>query len=410
MTSEDNPPTFEPTTHAYRWAMLGGVWLVYFCFGLTSAGLAPLVKPIGDELGLSHAAMGSVMGAWPLVYIASAIPCGAFLDRVGPRRALFLAAMSIALSGVLRGLAVDHLSLFLAVAVFGVGGPLISVGAPKLIALWFAGKERGLAMGIYITGPFLGMVLAVSLTNSVMMPLSGEDWRVVLFCYAAFIAAASAAWLAISAHPASRRVERQIAAEPKRSQLKVFASLVRLPAVRIILIMSGGIFFYNHGLNNWLPEILRSGGMDIVTAGFWAAVPNAIGIVASLLIPRLAVPERRHAILLALIACAGAAALLMQNPEGPLLATGLLLQGLARGALMTIAVLLLVETRGVDSQSTGLAGGLFFSAAEIGGVLGPLSVGFLADFSGGFQAPLYMMAAVCVVLALLLARHRRVAG
>jgi len=171
------PHCFKPGEDPYRWAMLGGVWLLYFCFGLIAAAMAPLVQPITEEMGLSHAAMGGVLGAWPLFYIASAIPCGAFLDRVGSRRALFLAMSIIALSGALRGLAPGHLGLFLAVAAFGLGGPLISVGAPKLITQWFETRERGLAMGIYITGPALGGILALSVTNGVLMPLFVQDWR-----------------------------------------------------------------------------------------------------------------------------------------------------------------------------------------------------------------------------------------
>ena len=60
----------------------------------------------------------------------------------------------------LRSIANGYLLLFLAVALFGVGGPLVSVGAPKLIASWFEGKERGLAIGIYSTGPTIGAVTA----------------------------------------------------------------------------------------------------------------------------------------------------------------------------------------------------------------------------------------------------------
>ncbi len=74
---------------------------------------------------------------------------------------------------------------------------------------------------------------------------------------------------------------------------------------------------------------------------------------------------------------------------------------------MTIIVLILMETRGLAAQSRGLAGGLFFSSAEIGGVLGPLSVGFLFDATGGFSAALYLLTGVCAVLVLLLARLRR---
>lgn len=407
MSDAEAPDDFKPEADPYRWAMLGGVWLAYFCFGVIATAMAPLVKAITEDLGLSHAAMGGVLGAWPLVYIASAIPCGAFLDRVGPRRALFLAVLVIALSGALRGLAPGHVSLFLAVGVFGLGGPLISIGAPKLITLWFETRERGLAMGIYITGPALGGILALSITNSVLMPLFDHDWRAVLFVYAGFVGACSLAWLAISAHRSARAVERMVAAEPRRPQLQVFAELLRLPAVQTVLLMAIGIFFFNHGLNNWLPEILRSGGMSPAAAGYWASIPTAVGIAGALVIPRLALPERRVAILLGLFLCAGAATLLIQGPAGPLLAGGLMVQGIARSSMMTVAVLVLMETRGLAAQSRGLAGGLFFSAAEIGGVLGPLTVGFLSDATGGFAAPLYLMTGICLVLMMLLARLRR---
>lgn len=40
--------------------------------------------------------MGSIMGAWQLTYIASAIPCGIFLDRIGSKWALTLGALVIA--------------------------------------------------------------------------------------------------------------------------------------------------------------------------------------------------------------------------------------------------------------------------------------------------------------------------
>ena len=403
-----SPPT--PTEHPYRWAMLGGVWLLYFCFGLVATAMAPLVKPVTEELGLSHSAMGSVMGAWPLVYIVSAIPCGALLDRFGLRRSLFLAAMIVAASGALRSLATDHLSLFLAVAVFGLGGPLISIGAPKLIGLWFEGRDRGLAMGIYITGPALGGISALSLTNSVVMPLAGGSWRTTLLAYAAFALGCGIAWLAIGAHGASRSVERRVAAEPKSPQRPVFAGLLRLRAVRIVLLMSICIFFFNHTLNNWLPEILRSGGMDARSAGFWASIPTVVGIACSLVIPRLAIPSRRLAILFSLFVCAALAPLLIQGGTGAVLVAGLGLQGIARGSMMTIAILVLMETPDVGPRHMGAAGGLFFSAAEIGGVLGPLTIGFLFDLAGGFAAGLYLLTAVSAALMVLLWALRRGAG
>ena len=400
----DEPPLAPDLSapHPYRWVMLAGVWLVYYCFGLQTAAMAPLVKPVTDDLGLSYSAMGAVLGAWQLVYIATALPCGAFLDRVGLRRALFLSAVIMAASGMLRSLAVDHLTLFLAVALFGFGGPLISIGAPKLISQWFTGSERGLAMGLYITGPSIGNITALALTNSVMMPLAGGSWRAVLFTYAVFALGAGLAWLAISSHEANRTMEKTVDTGPKASQVQIFAGLIRLRPVRIVLIMSIGIFFFNHALNSWLPEILRSGGMDAKSAGYWSSVPTAAGIVGALLIPRLAIPSRRLAILFLLFLSAGVASLLLQTGVGLPLATGLVLQGLARSSMMTVSVLVLMETRDVDSRNMGAAGGMFFSAAEIGGVLGPLTIGSLSDLTGGFTAGLYLLTGICLALMALL--------
>ena len=398
---------FVASEHPYRWAVLAGLWFMYFCFGLTVASLAPLVLPITRALDISHAAMGSVLGAWPLVYIAAAVPSGAILDRLGPRRSLFIAMLIIAISGLMRGAAHSYLAMFIAVAMFGLGGPMISVGAPKLVSQWFVGKERGLAMGIYITGPSLGAVASLSLTNSILMPLFDGDWRRVMSVYAGLAFVAGVVWLFVGSHPAARALEKQNAAEPKAGQIAVFKHLIGLRPVQLVMLMSMCMFFFTHSLNNWLAEILRSGGMSPSASGYWASIPMLVGIISALAIPRLATPERRVYILAGLIASAGAATLLLQAGSGPLLALALICQGIARGSMVTVSVLMLMELRGVDQRNTGAVSGLFFSAAEIGGVLGPLSVGVLHDATGSFTSALYVLTAVCTVLLLLLGLLRR---
>ena len=400
-------PPVSPDEHGYRWAVLGGVWLIYFGFGLLSAAMAPLIDPVSRDLGLSYTTMGAILGAWPLVYIVAAAPCGAFVDRVGIRWSLFLAALIIAASGGLRAVAFDAVSLFVAVGLFGIGGPLISIGAPKAIAQWFRGAERGFAMGVYITGPALGNMLALVLTNSVLMPLSGGSWRQVMLIHTGFILAAGLAWFALGGHRVNRAVER--AARHRESvagQLAVFAMLLRLPSIRVILAMSIGAFFLHHALGNWLPEILRSGGMEASAAGLWSGVPTAIGIAGALLIPRYATPPRRFAILFALSLSTGAGALMLLLAGVPALVAAVILQGVARGSLIAVMILVLMETRGVDPRHTGAAVGLFFSAAEIGGVLGPLAIGAASDLTGGFDAGLWLLGAVSAGVIALLYLHR----
>jgi len=390
--------------HPYRWVMLAGVWLLYFSFAMIVASIAPLVQVIETDIGIGHATMGTVLGAWPLIYIASSAPCGALLDRFGPRRMLFLALLVIALSAALRSLSTSYIELFLSVVVFGIGGPVVSAGAPKVISLWFSGQDRGLAVGIYYTGNAFGGIYALSMTNSVMMPLLGNDWRNVMLAYSAFALCAGLIWLGISSHPASRDMEIRLAAEDKPPFIQVFFELIKNPLVRTILTMAIFILFFNHGLNNWMPTILQSYGMDATQAGYWASLPTAIGALSALIIPRLATGERRFTIMAGVLTAAMLTTMMIYTATMPWLGLGLILQGICRSAMTAIAILILMDLNHGKSHHVGAASGLYFSAGEIGGALGPMSVGVLADVTEGFAVPLFMMTGVSLVLMLLLAR------
>ncbi len=382
----------------YRWLVLFGLWLVYLTFGMTTASLAPLVEPITRDLGIGHGSMGFVFGVWQIAYIISAVPCGGLHDRIGITRSIFLGAMVVAASALLRSLAFDYVSLCLAVVLFGIGGPIISTGSPKLVSTWFAGAERGLAMGIYVTGSGSGTILALALTNSVVMPAFGQDWHKVLQLWSVLAFSAGLVWLAITAHPIVRHKEKIAAALPRQSQRTVIAQLLRLPSVRILLAMAAGTFIFNHSLNNWLPEILRARGFTPAQAGFWATTPIIVGILGSLTLPRLATPERRHIMLCCVFGVAILATLLLQAKSGPLLFAGMILQGIARSTMFTVMMLTLMEMRDVGDRNTGTASGLLFTAAEMGGASGPILLGLVHDATGGFSAGLAILTIVTSLL------------
>ena len=181
-----------------RWLLLAGLWLSYLSFGVIAASIAPLVATIRTDLNLSNAALGSVMGAWQLVYIVSAIPCGILLDRLGARKAITLGVLLIAVSAAGRAFADSYWALLFAVMLFGLGGPIISSGAPKVVTSIFTGSKRGLAMGIYMTGPTLGGIVALTLTHPVLLPLFEDSWRYVMLLWAILAGVGAVVWLLIS--------------------------------------------------------------------------------------------------------------------------------------------------------------------------------------------------------------------
>ena len=357
--------------------ILFGVWSCYAAFGLTATSLAPLVPLIEADLSISHTAMGSIMGAWQLTYIAFAIPGGILLDKIGSRFALTTGVLIIACSAMLRGLSDDYFSMLFAVMLFGVGGPIVSAGAPKIITRWFQGSDRGLAMGIYMTGPAIGGVISLTLTHSVLLPLLGS-WQNLMFLNAGIALLVALLWFVIASRSSMRSAEALTRSTQDKQPLLI-GTLLKQPAVQLVLIMSVGVFMVNHGLNNWLPSILQTTGMTLIEAGYWAAIPTVIGILGSLTIPRLATPGRRFEILLGLGLAAAIATILLQFTHPALQTSGLILQGLARSSLMTVLILTLVELPGIGDKYAGMASGLFFSAAEVGGVMGPIALGVLYD-------------------------------
>jgi len=240
------------------------------------------------------------------------------------------------------------------------------------------------------------------------MPMTGNDWRSTLFVYAAMVAIAGVVWFAISSRAAGRLHDpKQVSTGTIRAQFQIFAKLLRLVTVRLVLLLAVGIFIFNHSLNNWLPEILRTGGMNPVEAGFWASVPSLVGTAAALTLPRFATGSRRIPVLLATVLLAAVATVLIAWASGALLGLGLIFQGIARGAMIPIAMFVLMETREVDASVMGAAGGLFYTAAETGGVLGPTLTGVLADATGGFLVPLMALTAVCLLCAVLVVLLKR---
>jgi CP family cyanate transporter-like MFS transporter len=382
-----------------RWLILLGLWLCYFSFGAIAASIAPLVPLIQADIGLSHSALGSIMGAWQLVYIAAAIPAGMLLDRLGARLAITLGVCLIAVSALGRAFAEDYWQLLGAVMLFGLGGPIISSGAPKVVTDIFTGSQRGLAMGIYMTGPTLGGILALTLTHTVLLPGFNQDWRQIMLLWGGIALIAAVIWLAI-ASTSHTWTERDEHPPERRSGSAVLPGLLATPGVVLLLCMAAGAFLINHGLNNWLPELLRNGGMTLSEASNWAALPMLIGIIGSLTIPRLATPPRRLRILLALCISSSVASVLLTIDEPGILTSALLIQGLVRSSLMTVLILTLMELPGMKQQHAGTASGLFFSAAEVGGVLGPLGLGVLYDLTQGFNIGLYFLSAVAALMAL----------
>ncbi len=374
---EDVATGLPPHQQPYRWLLLLLLWLLYFSFGVVIRSPSPLVTPIIRDLQMTYSQMGFVLGSWQMTYIVFAIAAGIIMDRWGIRRSILFGALVIGLSALLRASAGGFFSFLFFVALFGVGGPMISIGCPKAIATWFKGQERGTAIGIYTTGPWIGGMVSLAATNGVVMPLTGYSWRMTFASYGVMTFIFAGLWWL-----GAREVDAE-ASTDRFNVPRVLAELFSVRRVRLILLSGLLSFGIMHGYFAWLPAILENAGMSPVRAGVASALPFLTSIPAVLIIPRYVHADYRGWLIGLLALLAGLSVVWVVVLDWPVV-PGLLLFGISGPCLMPLLVLTLMETPEVASKYLGSATGVFFCVAEIGGFLGPFCLGYLVDLSGTF--------------------------
>jgi len=376
----------------YRWVILAMVWLVYVAMGSTMSSTSPLVTPILTDLKMSYGEMGVILGSWQPVFIPFALIAGIILDRWGIRRTLFIASLIIALSVGLRYFATGFTTLLIMTALFGVGAPFISLGAPKAVSLWFTGRERATAVGIYMTAPSIGAMFTLAATNSLIMPLTGNSWRLTFLFYSLLALSCGFLWLLFA------RDVKQTVDSPQTSLRAVFVRIIKVYNVRIVLIAGLITGFMNHGFGQWLPKMIEYSGVSPEIAGYLASIVIAVGIPSTLFLPRL-VPQRLRGRFLALFAVIASAGILITATESSWAIVGLVLYGTAIVNLIPLLTVVLMDVPQVSAETMGLASGIFFAFLQIGGFLGPTLMGITTGSTGSFLAGIWTLVIAGLALA-----------
>jgi cyanate permease len=269
---------------------------------------------------------------------------------------------------------------------------LISIGCPKVIAQWFEGRGRSLAVGTFMSGSWIGGIFALSATNRFIMPLTGYSWRLTFFLYGLFALGVAMLWWFLAREaPSDGRGDGA-------GIIDVFFRLIRVRSVRILLLSGLLSFAVNHGYTNWLPKILEARGMSPSVAGFAASLPLLAGIPAVFALPLL-IPSRFRAKSIGLLAFIAALAILaLMKASGVFLLIGLAVFGVVGSAMIPLLVLALMETPEVGARYMGYAGGIFYCISDFGGFLGPLAVGALVDLTGSFISGAVFLTILCLVI------------
>ena len=136
----------------------------------------PLLPLIHDDLSMSEAQVGTLVGLPLALFALAAVPGSLLVARLGARTTLVAGLLLAGIASGARGFADGLTSLYLATIVMGLGISVMQPALPRLVREWTP-TRIGLGTAVYTNGMLIGAVTPIALTFSVVMPAVGGSWR-----------------------------------------------------------------------------------------------------------------------------------------------------------------------------------------------------------------------------------------
>lgn len=370
-----------------RWIILILMLASFSATFMTRFIWSPLGSTVAPILGISNTAVGSFMSAFFIGYVVTQIPGGIMADRVGTKYVLSAGVLVTGLASIGMSM-IDSYSIGFAIRILtGLGAGVVMACCSKTIAEYFDQSERGIAFGILLCGPTVGLTIANKLG---VYLLTAYDWQTA-FRVTGFIAIA----IAVLVFVFVKNIKSQPLPAGEKSSLldgvKTVFSTRNLTAV----CLAGFFFmFLSLGTATWANSYLTTIGFDKVTAGSIMTLYSIAGILSSLLtgfiVKWLKLDTKTY--LIGIFILIGIVTLLFGFQTN---LNVLMIVGFAFGFVSYLpnAHLNALTLKYAPQHLAGSVMGVQNCIFQLASILSPIVIGFSVDLTGAFRACWFTLAA-----------------
>ncbi len=364
-----------------RWLILASTIVSFFSVGVTFFAVPPLVPELISRFGLSHLAIGVLMGAISVPAILFSIPLGAAIDRWPARATGNVALGLMAIGAVLFALAPSYAVLVSGRLLFGVGGLAINLLLARLVSTAFAGRELALAMGIFNAVYPASMIVMFTLHPKL---LAAFGWRGELMALAVMVV------LAIPLHNLAvpRGLRGESASDEQRREPWLSTPLVALALSWLLFFAAYASIF------TFAPEWAGGGAGALLTVSLIPWVAIFLGPITGFLIDRTGSAGRWLLAGQLLLTGVLAGMAFQFLPPAP----AMLLVG-ATFALVATSTYSLPATL-VSASRVGFAFGFITAFSNLGNLAGPAIAGGIHDRTGSWTSVWMLLAGLAVLGAI----------
>lgn len=266
------------------WLLVVGGLINYADRASLSVGL-PYIR---RDLGISLAQSGVLSSAFLWAYAFSQLPAGTLIDALGARLMLSVGLALWSVAQILGGLVGGFGQFIGARVLLGVGESPQFPSSARVVADWFAQRERGAATGIWNCSSTLGTATALPILTVLMLHVG---WRWMFAAMGIIGLVFSFAIFRLHRNPGevgldeSERgyLETAESEGPRRSPWRDLGKLARFPTFWGMLAGYGSAMYCVWIYTAWLPQYLEiQFHVPVASAGLLGSIPFLSGVVGSL--------------------------------------------------------------------------------------------------------------------------------
>lgn len=295
-------------------------------------GSRVLMTLFAIELGSGPFETGLLFGLYGLFPFLLAVHAGRIADRVGNRVLMMTGLGSLSGALALPALSPALVTLFISAALTGLTSMMFVVATQNLVGLMSAREVRTRNYSFYSIGESLASAAGPAVVGFAI-DLSSHPGAYAL------LAALTGSCVAVLA--AGRRAIPPAPGTRDAPAGRAAADLLRLPALRTVLLTNGVVMTGLDLYNLYLPLYGRAIGLSATAIGLVIAAFGVAEFVVRLLIPRIAALWGERSLIAAALALACAAlAAIPLSASAPLLAAASFAAGLGLGCGQPLTMIL----------------------------------------------------------------------
>jgi len=367
------------------------------CFVILGVSIiSPVLPQYALSFSIPVALVGWAVSAYALARVVMDIPAGFLSDRFGRKRNMVFGLILIILSAIAAGTVNNYIWLILARIVQGIGSALYMTSATTWVAQVTTGQSRGRYMSLYS-----GLILA----GASFGPTIGGYCAVQFGLHAPFFAYAVFAFIGLLATLPLKETKDSVQTTQSEMRMRDVPSVLLNRPFLLVNCSVLALFFLRSGLRSTLVPLYASLNLGLSEDKIGILLTVAAIATAVCTFPSGFLSDRvgRKKPIMACLFLSGIVALLipLQGNLNSLIGI-MVFFGLSTGLQGSIAAW---PADVAPKDKLGTSMGVYRVMGDIGMVLGPITVSYVADYTGDLMVtftPFLIPAILCFAVGVLM--------